>query len=374
MMQAVHDNLVRLVGRLYRRLWMLRVVEGMGVGVLAASGAGLILLLILMGRGEAVPVDTLWILLVGGVGGALWAILRRPRVIQAAMEADRQLGLADLLSTALAIVEDSGQYATRPHPTRSDTLAGKSPAASSQPESLAEAFAAAVVAMADARCAELSASSVVLHRLGLRAWGGIGLASALLISVALVAANPLDSQASPWAGVMRGNAGGSEPARVPQIAGMAPRLSPAVVRPIVRDDPNRDENGFNPARASSNTLASETGQSQQTAEAANPEGAGPGVGTSHAKNRGDPLGAEGTGVANATTGRTPAGGVGLPNGEGKVGLGPSGGAVGRGAAARVTPAWKSPAWVGAQEAARAAVQAGQIPQEYQDLVRAYFDR
>jgi hypothetical protein len=323
--------------------------------LLAASGLALVSLLILMGRGEAVPAAALWILPLGSVGGALWMILRRPRAIDAAMEADRQLGLADLLSTALSIIEDSGRSSSERHPT-------------------AEAFAAAVVAMADARCGELSASSVVFHRLGVRAWGGIGLAAALVISLTLVAANPLDSQASTLAGVEARPVAGSDVTKTTQMAGMAPRLSQAAMRPIVADHPNTDENAFNPARASSNGVRA-AGESHQGTEAANPEGAGPGVGTSHATNPGNPLAAEGTSAANSAMGRTPAGGVGLSSSEEGVNKqGSSGGAVGRNAVARVTPVWKSSAWPAAQEAARAATQAGQIPQEYQDLVRAYFDR
>src|SRR5207248_4283620 len=100
--------------------------------------------------------------------GFMGALLRRPSIIDAAVEADRQLDLADLLATAWQLEKTQN----------------------------CESFETAVLLLANERAANLQPRSVVLHRLGLRAWSGIGLAGALVLTVAIFSANPIDSEAS----------------------------------------------------------------------------------------------------------------------------------------------------------------------------------
>jgi hypothetical protein len=52
-----------------------------------------------------------------------------------------------------------------------------------------------VIATADARCRTLAANDVILNRFGGRAWGGIGLAAALVLTLGLMSANPRPSVA-----------------------------------------------------------------------------------------------------------------------------------------------------------------------------------
>src|SRR5207247_1177225 len=104
-------------------------------------------------------------IVLGAIIGLTWGLARRPRLIDAAMTADRQLQLADLLATALAVGSD------------------------------VDPWARAVVAVADQRCRSLSPDAVVLRRFGGRAWGGIGLATALVLTIGALSSAPADSPA-----------------------------------------------------------------------------------------------------------------------------------------------------------------------------------
>src|SRR3954468_21674527 len=99
-MQQTHSSVGRFVRRVYRRLIVLRLLEWAGVGF--AAGCGLALLMIpLLRRQMDSPLYLAGIVAgIGAVTGLMAAALRRPRVIEAAIEADRQLDLADLLATA----------------------------------------------------------------------------------------------------------------------------------------------------------------------------------------------------------------------------------------------------------------------------------
>src|SRR5687767_2517189 len=93
-------NLVRFLNRLHRRLFFLRLAEHAGVGLVIGAGISVLLLPVFILRERpALPVLVV-LLSVGAVTGAAWLLIRRPRLIETAGEADRQLGLADLLATA----------------------------------------------------------------------------------------------------------------------------------------------------------------------------------------------------------------------------------------------------------------------------------
>src|SRR5438067_3480147 len=97
--------------------------------------------------------------------GLAWGLVRRPGLIDAALLADSQLELSDLLATALATA------------------------------SSADPWSRAVVAMAEQRCRSLSPDAVVLRKLGGRARGGIGLAAALVLTLGVLSGVPADSRA-----------------------------------------------------------------------------------------------------------------------------------------------------------------------------------
>src|SRR5213080_2065274 len=128
----------------HRRLVIVRALEAGGIGIACGCAASLLLALCLWWSGRDALVLCIAAIAIGGITGLAWGWLCRPSAMDAAAEADRQLELADLLGSALC----SLRYAGDP-------------------------WHGAVVAVAEQRCAALSPSSVVLHRLGARAWGRI---------------------------------------------------------------------------------------------------------------------------------------------------------------------------------------------------------
>jgi AhpD family alkylhydroperoxidase len=99
----------------------------------------------------------------------------------AAMETDRQLRWDDLLGSAVALANrQSAAMNRRPSPQSGDARGATAFAAPIDP------WMAAVIAMADARAAGVAPRSVVLNRWGVRAWGGVALACAGVVALALV--------------------------------------------------------------------------------------------------------------------------------------------------------------------------------------------
>src|SRR5688500_16527219 len=158
----IRGPLERFTKRLHRRYVLLRTLERVAICVLAACLAASALIPVLLWRGQSAWTLTVAAMGAGVLAGLVWALKDPPSDVDAATEADRQLGLADLLATALA-VRDSAD---------SDPWAG------------------AVLATADVRCGTLSPSTVVLHRLGGRAWAGVGLAASLVITLASLSGSP----------------------------------------------------------------------------------------------------------------------------------------------------------------------------------------
>src|SRR5687767_12108259 len=154
---------------LHRRMVVLRVLEKVGLGVLAGCALALFLMPILVWRGQGTMPLVLGCGGLGVVGGVLWGLARRPGMLAAAVEADRQLKLADLLGTALFL--------------------------HSRGEPLDE-IGRTIVATAEAKCAGLSPSVVIVNRIGVRGWGGIGLAAAMVLTVALVTAGDREARAT----------------------------------------------------------------------------------------------------------------------------------------------------------------------------------
>lgn len=124
---------------------------------MVGAGVALLLMPVLVVRGSDPFEPTLVLIIVGAVGGMILGITRRPTVSQTALRADRQLGLHDLLSTALM----SSKW--------NDT-----------------AFADVILAQADAACLRRSPSEIIVARLSRRAWGGIAVVGGLALALALL--------------------------------------------------------------------------------------------------------------------------------------------------------------------------------------------
>lgn len=157
----------RFIRAVHLRWIIIRMIERAGVGVLAGSLVAGVLLPILLWRNQSPWSTLLGCLALGAAGGLLLGWIRRPTRLAAAVEADRQLDQADLLGTAYALPETSAS----------------------------DEWSAAVRFDAERRCGTLSANGIVLRRLGSRAWGGIGLAAALLVTVGLMFSDPLATRA-----------------------------------------------------------------------------------------------------------------------------------------------------------------------------------
>jgi hypothetical protein len=156
----------QFVDAVYRRWVAVHFCEQVGHGILVGS----LLALALMPVAIWQRIPTIPILIFGGgvgfIFGVILAVYRRPSRIAAAVEADRQLRLDDLLTSAIFPSErqDAG-------------------------------FRVMVKNIADARCSTLSPSDVLLRRLGIRSWSGIALVMCVAVTLAVIPLRPSPSQA-----------------------------------------------------------------------------------------------------------------------------------------------------------------------------------
>lgn len=336
------EGLEPFLRRLHRRLVVLRAAESTGLGVLGGCVLCLVVVPVLIWRGEAVWGVVGMMLAVGGVLGLTWTVLRPPRLLEAAGVADAQFRLADLLTTAWLVRGD------------------------------ADAMSQSVVAMAAARAALIPPNDVLLNRLGKRAWTGIGLATALVVSMGLLSANPIETSASDRR--LNPSATAADPGKKSSapLARHVPK-SPGVFA----DQPNAGNNALDPAQDTDQGVGGKTADGAGNTPS-NPDGSGGGVGTSKEKDPAAPPRTTGTTdptvAANAGGGTTASGARGgsVSGREGATGQSVRG--VQRAAAPPPPPPWSTTTWGESRQAAESAMRDGSLPAEYHDLVRAYFDR
>jgi hypothetical protein len=345
----------------HRRFVLARVVESAGAGALAGCAAAGLVLPLLLWRGEPAVLPAAGSIALGAVAGFWWGVARRPTPLAAAMEADRQLDCRDLLSTA----------------------AGVRAAGARDP------WSQTVLALADARCRRHAPSQVVLRRYGSRAWGGIALAAAGVLTLAALLG---DAGTAPAAASRRAVAvtGGAErrgpgvaadPAAAaarrgtPRGAGASSPESPSVESPADEGTSRRERDG--------------RGSDEVTSASARPSGAdggdgqGGGAGTPGERRTLLPAAPVLSSPRRAApppdkrAGGTPAGGgaeaSGATSGTGAdIHAGPAT-PVTNGSSDRAAP-WESSTWPADASAAGEAVEAGRVPDAYRDLVREYFNR
>ena len=358
-MRNTPSQLDRFIGALHRRLIVVRALECAAVGTLAACAVAAALIPVLLWRDRPALPPSLGLLLIGAAAGLVWGIVRRPTRLHAAAEADRQLGLSDLLGTALTVA---------PRSRESDRDADAVP------------WLQTVLSLADAATRAHAPSEVILHRLHARAWGGIALAALLVLSVAALVENQTTADASARQ-VAEGNrtrdAQSSELANTPDAASRAARATPAPAasgRPVTgpdRDDAGRTTHGSSVGKPEESS-ASPDGQSAASGD----DGAGGGNAKANraavAKHLAPTAGAvagerSDDGVPGSGAG---AGSVARPAADGAV----SGSSGGASSPSPATPPWRSPAWPADVARATAAVESGRVPAAHRDLVRQYFDR
>jgi hypothetical protein len=330
-MPVTGQPLCSFLRAVHRRLILVRWVESVGGGVLAGSAAALPLVAIQLYRHEPAWPAALLLMVVGAMGGMVFALRTWPSRMTAARLADSQLNLADLLSTTVAMQDLQD-----------------------------DPWVVSVRAIADSRCRELSPSQLVLNRWGARAWGGVGLSTALVLAVSLLGSDPHSLQA-------RSDKADERPA--------AQSRSEVPLDSEVRNSTEVARKQQNPAHSTapdeSGEYASEStlrenaqklrdgspheGQSEGTTGLAHLPQPIRSMNPSSARSTGEISDGQGDGPANTAVGN---------DGNANAGIGDD--------ASVDVPAWKSASWPEDRARALHAIDDGHIPDAYRDLVREYF--
>lgn len=343
-MRASADTLLPFIRAVRRRMVLLRLLERTGLAVASASVVGLLLAAILIYRGQSAG-ELLTVLLgLAALAGIVWGLTNLPTRLAAAEEADRQLDLADLFSTALSL----------------------GPIPFDQP------FAHAVRHLAAQRAAALSPSALVLRRLTGRAWSGIGLTTALALAAGLLSSRPgliqAQDHASPFVALNHITA-----ADRPHSAGPT---WPAAIRPprpregFDESDSMAGGDANSPTPGNSATEARPVGTDQSNAtgdqgsgQSSTPAGehrpSDPELHPTDA-NTSDAAGRLATGSGRSTTGAS-ANDPGSTSTTGNPG-------------GRAAPPWRSGNWETIRAGALHEADQSGIPDTYRDLLRDYFGR
>jgi hypothetical protein len=323
--------------KVHRRFIALRLLEHTALGLLAGCAAGLPLVIIAIWRPvSAVPLAG-GATVLGALAGLIYGLLHRPTLVDTAGESDRQLFTSDLLTTALSMRRS------------------------------VDPWAGAVLATANRWARTAEPSSVLLNRLGARAWGGIGLATALLAVLTLLPAYASPIQAADHAPV---ETRAGESAKQPAFASSANRR---------RTMPGQQPEDLRPSRETvdqSSTRPSHTagavGDKPNSNSASDPA---QGRGESHTVTRSQ----NGPAPSEPTLARNTS-----PDGRSADGAGQSArsavpGNFSRSQSTGVAPAlapapWKSTQWAQQAEQALHAADSGQLPGTYRDVIHGYFER
>jgi hypothetical protein len=330
-MPAQCSQLLRFVRAVHRRLVVLRAVESAGVGMACAAAGALLLAAALLWQGRNAMPLCAGALAIGAAAGLAWGCIRRPRLMDAAVEADRQLELADLLASAMSSLG-----------RRDDPWHG------------------AVVVLAEQRCQTLSASAVMLARFGGRAWGGIGLAAALLLTIGAMSALPAESRARQPAG---------RALDIEQPVAHLEMAAPNQTSPAAADA-NKVQRGEGSEKADDRTVASSL--PPQGATRRGDEAGGGSISSKTSASVPDspaPAAAKGNADDRATAAGSGAGGAAhspVPGGQAGEGVGGSSGV------SPPTSPTQMPAAVSDRDAAERAVRDGRVPDAYRDVVQQYF--
>jgi hypothetical protein len=323
----VSESFDQFLARVHRRAVAWGVIDRVGRTLAAAAMVSVVL--VLAGAHRQMPTWPIIgaVIAFAGAVGIAWGLIRRPTRLDAAMEFDRQLNLHDLLSTALL--------------------------------SPADDFGGAVRAMANAACRKHSSSDVVLNKLGRRAWGGVGLAWAMVIVVSLLATQSNSSQAE--------QTGANSPAS-PRLADGSRRTmggrNPTVGgQEATSDDHSRIDQATNdsgpakPSNGNARKSSSTDGGGEHASQATSANAQLPTSNANYAAT-GLSQGDKGVGDGGTTSIDLPAG----RSGQGSA----------SGTSNHPAPPWSSDHWPADRAAALQDVQAGRVPDAYRDLVRDYF--
>lgn len=346
-------DLTRLVRSVHRRQIWVRSAERIGLGVAAGCAAALAPTIVLLLHHRS-PILWVEVSLIGGVlAGIAWSILRVADPLQAAIAIDRQLDLAELLSSAWLL---------------QSTVAADEP------------WRNAILTQAAQRSRSISASSVKVSHLPRRAWGGIALCLGLLFTLCCFAPGARQRQALSHGPNYAMTSSAENESNRPLLDLSAPLERPVLLADP--DDPNASRLGQNESASPADpksTSGSADDSSNRTQTASKTPGIGSGSARTDApREQGGNL-SERPAVApseHRTQGGAghPAGGAGASASAGPAGNDVAAGGAVTGGSPRQqeTPPWKSPTWPATVKRTQRALATGTIPPAYRDLVREYF--
>jgi hypothetical protein len=337
-----------------RRILLIRIGESIAVASAIASAAGLVLVPLAWWRGQSALPMAWALFLLGIFCGLMRGISRRPTVLQAAVEADRQLDLDDLLGTMVQLAASGGEA------FRAES-----------------AWRESVAAFAENRCRslKLKPSAVIVSRLGLRAWAGVGILGALLLTFAALTARPGEVTAASSSALAYAAANSSQP---PDAAPTNIDEEPArtAARPPgpggADDDSNRAFPQNRPDDSTGGAMPRQNPQSHSSTGTSASPGNGVAVTPSPRPSPQWPQAHDASGdISHA--GRVSAGaGQSDPR---AIAPGDTNSTDAASASAIGHPApWTTPGWPADAAAAENAITTGQVPDADADLVRDYFQR
>jgi len=330
----------------------LHLLESFGIGLALGAVVAIAISVLLWHDGRPSVGPALLAMGGGAIVGLTWGAWRRPSSLRSAIRADQQLGTEDLLSTAVAL-------------SATDTV---------------DAWANAVLVMAERRTQQLSASSVVLRRLGSRAWGLIGISAAIAVTVAVLAGTAASSATG-------GKESDDKPAQKQQPSPLSrPLVALIPESPLVPStaDPRRDSaqdaadrTSETPGKTHPASRPAAAGDSDRTTVQNAADGTGPGSSKTAAPqsaavpNAGNPDQGSGPQTPATAVARS-AGGAGAADLDALPVAG-KGGATGAESGGQPVPPWQSAGWADDVAEANRRLNTGKVPAAYRDLVRNYFD-
>jgi len=331
-MSPIESELDSTLQRIATRWWLHRAIETIGLGIVIGSGVGLILVPLFAWQSASSWQLSVGILFLSTIAGATIALRQRPSTMRAAMEADRQWQLDELLVSAASML------------------------LSPRREGVDPSMRDVVLSLASRDLATRNLSGLILHRFTRRAWAGMSSFPVLLILLTGICSHPIVLRAAAEArGKIAATAGSSERLVIP---------------------PGEQSDGRNSRASGESSDASE----REDDAAATSRDARPSSGDATRNGSGNAGGR--TDDARMTDARYIALNAQLPTtgqptgGDGASVTGSSGdGKSGRIASVRsVPPPWERRDWRDQQARAIQSLQQTPPPASYRDLIRDYFSR
>jgi hypothetical protein len=324
----------KFIAAVRRRIALSRVGASIAIGIGGASSAGLALMPIFWWRGESALGMVIGLLGLGAIFGTIWGISRRPTRLEAAVEADRQLGLHDLFGT-IELLGSTDQ----------------------------SEWGLALAAFAELRCRSLRPSDVIVNRIGLRRWAGVGILGGLLLTFALFSARPENSAAAAPSAL-------SDSMQQNEDSGITGGSEAAAERPPGPGGTDESNRRFARDRADD----SDGDAAPRGNELSHASGMNASVGSGSALTQTNSRGAQQE-FRDGEGDHSHAGDVAAGQGESDLNAGAAGRTDSK-IAASTTPKSHVAPWTSAVWAADAqkAINAGEVPDDDSDLVRDYFKR